>query len=125
MLCSASFEPGGDREAMPQDSFTYEVEKSPDDQHGNKVTTIKCHGKLISENSNEIKELVKPMIPLGGRIVIDLGDLNYLDSSGLGALVGLKVTAVKQGLVILEFANMTPRVLELLRISNLVQTFAS
>ncbi len=110
---------------MPQDSFTYEVEKSPDDQHGNKVTTIKCHGKLISENSNEIKELVKPMIPLGGRIVIDLGDLNYLDSSGLGALVGLKVTAVKQGLVILEFANMTPRVLELLRISNLVQTFAS
>jgi anti-anti-sigma factor len=65
------------------------------------------------------------MIPLGGRIVIDLGDLNYLDSSGLGALVGLKVTAVKQGLVILEFVNMTPRVMELLRISNLVQTFAS
>ena len=57
--------------------------------------------------------------------MIDLGDLNYLDSSGLGALVGLKVTAVKQGLVILEFVNMTPRVMELLRISNLVQTFAS
>ena len=111
---------------MPQvDSFTCEVEKSPDDKHGNKVTTIKCHGKLISENTNQIKELVKPMIPLGGRIVIDLGDLNYLDSSGLGALVGLKVTAVKQGLVILEFVNMTPRVMELLRISNLVQTFAS
>jgi anti-anti-sigma factor len=111
---------------MPQvDSFTYEVETSPNDKHGNKVTTIKCHGKLISENTNQIKELVKPMIPLGGRIVIDLGDLNYLDSSGLGALVGLKVTAVKQGLVILEFVNMTPRVMELLRISNLVQTFAS
>jgi anti-sigma B factor antagonist len=111
---------------MPQaDSFRYEVEKSPDDQHGNKVTTIKCHGKLISENTNQIKELVKPMIPLGGRIVIDLGDLSFLDSSGLGALVGLKVTAVKQGLVILDFVNMTPRVMELLRISNLVQTFAS
>jgi anti-anti-sigma factor len=107
------------------DSFRYEVEKSPDDQFGNKVTTIKCHGKLISENSNEIKELVKPLIPLGGRIVVDLGDLEYLDSSGLGALVGLKVTALKQGLVILDFVNMTPRVLELLRISNLIQTFAS
>ena len=125
MLCALS-SLREDGEAMPQvDSFTYEVVKSPDDQHGNKVTTIKCHGKLISENTNEIKELVKPMIPLGGRIVIDLGDLNYLDSSGLGALVGLKVTAVKQGLVILEFVNMTPRVMELLRISNLVQTFAS
>jgi anti-sigma B factor antagonist len=111
---------------MPQaDSFSYEVEKSLDHKHGNKVTTIKCHGKLISENTNQIKELVKPMIPLGGRIVIDLGDLSFLDSSGLGALVGLKVTAVKQGLVILDFVNMTPRVMELLRISNLVQTFAS
>lgn len=110
----------------PVDSFRYEVEKSPDvDQRGNKVTTIKCHGRLISENANEIKELVKPLIPLGGRIVIDLGDLTFLDSSGLGALVGLKVTAVKQGLVKLEFANMTPRVLELLRISNLIQTFSS
>jgi anti-anti-sigma factor len=109
----------------PADSFQYEIEKSPDDQQGNKVTTIKCHGRLISENSNEIKELVKPLIPLGGRIIIDLGDLTFLDSSGLGALVGLKVTAVKQGLVRLEFANMTPRVLELLRISNLMQTFSS
>jgi anti-anti-sigma factor len=109
----------------PVDSIRCEVEKSPDDERGNKVTTIKCHGRLISENSNEIKELVKPLIPLGGRIIIDLGDLTFLDSSGLGALVGLKVTAVKQGLVRLEFANMTPRVLELLRISNLLQTFSS
>ena len=76
-------------------------------------------------NTNETKELVKPLLPLGGHIIIDLGDLTFLDSSGLGALVGPKVSAVKQGLVILEFANMTPRVLELLRISNLVQTFAS
>ena len=111
---------------MPSvNSFSYEVEKSPDDQHGNKVTTIKCRGKLTSENSNEIKELVKPLLPLGGRIVVDLGDLAFLDSSGLGALVGLKVSAVRQGLVILEFANMTPRLLELLRISGLMQMLAS
>src|ERR1700735_251296 len=99
----------------PVDSFRYEVEKSPDvDQHGNKVTTIKCHGRLISEHSNEIKDLVKPLIPLGGPIVMRLA-----------ALFGFKVTTVKQGLVRLEFANMTPRVLELLRISNLLQTFSS
>ena len=89
------------------------------------MTSIICHGRLISENSNKIRELVKPLIPLGGRIIIDLGDLTFLDSSGLGALVGLKVTAIKQGLVRLEFANMTPRVLDLLRMSNLMQTFSS
>lgn len=111
---------------MPSvNSFSCEVEKSPDDQHGNKVTTIKCHGKLTSENSNEIKDVVKPLLPLGGRIIIDLGNLTFLDSSGLGALVGLKVSAVRQGLVILEFTNMTPRVLDLLRISNLMQMLAS
>jgi anti-anti-sigma regulatory factor len=48
-----------------------------------------------------------------------------LDSSGLGALVGLKVSAINQGLCILEFANMTPRVMELLRITRLTQMFSS
>lgn len=65
------------------------------------------------------------MIPLGGRIVIDLGDVNSLDSSGLGALVGLKASAIRQGLCILEFANITPRILELLRITHLTQMFSS
>jgi anti-sigma B factor antagonist len=109
----------------PLDSFRYEVEKSGEDEHGNYVTTIKCHGKLVMDNADEIKALVKPLLPLGGRIVIDLGDLNYLDSSGLGALVGLKASAIRQGLCILEFVNMTPRVLELLRITKLMETFSS
>jgi len=107
------------------DSFHCEVEKLPEDQQGNKVTTIKCHGRLIAGNSQEISEVVRPLIPLGGRIVIDLGDLSYLDSSGLGALVGLKVSAVKQGFCKVELANMTPRILELLRITNLMQLFSS
>jgi anti-sigma B factor antagonist len=109
----------------PHGSFQYEVEKSEDDQYGNKVTTIKCHGRLVAENAREMSELVKPLIPLGGRIVIDLGDLNYLDSSGLGALVGLKVSAINQGFCRVELVNLTPRVLELLRITNLMQVFSS
>jgi anti-anti-sigma factor len=108
----------------PQNSFHYEIEKS-DDQQGNKVTIIKCHGRLVAENAGEMTQLVKPLIPLGGRIIVDLGDVSYLDSSGLGALVGLKVSALSHGLCILEFANMMPRVLELVRITNLKQMFAS
>jgi len=110
---------------MESGSFRYEVENLPEDEHGNKVTLVKCHGKLISENSSEIKQAVKALLPAGGRIVIDLGDLNYMDSSGLGALIGLKVSAVKQGLCILEFVNMTSRVMELLRISNLAKVLSS
>lgn len=106
--------------------FTCDVQRSIDkDEHGNQVTTINCHGKLNSETSNKLKEVVKPLIPEGGRIVINLGDVNYLDSSGLGTLVGLKASAVNRGLCILEFANMTPRILELLRITRLTQMFSS
>jgi anti-anti-sigma factor len=112
---------------MAQDhSFHCEVEKSKEkDEHGNQVTSVKCHGRLISENAGTVKEAVRPLIPLGGRIVIDLGDVSQLDSSGLGTLVGLKASAINQGLCILEFANMTPRVLELLRLTRLTQLFSS
>ncbi len=96
-------------------SLHCELEKSKDkDENGNQVTTIKCHGDLVSDTAGEIKELVRPLIPLGGRIIIDLG-----------ALVGLKASAVKQGPCTLELANMTPGVLELLRITHLMQMFSS
>jgi len=106
-------------------AFTCDVEKTENDQYGNRVTIVKCHGKVTSETGWELREAVKPLLALGGRIIINLGDVNYLDSSGLGALVGLKLSAIKQGYCILEFANMTPHILELLRISNLTQILSS
>jgi anti-anti-sigma factor len=110
----------------PSNSFHCEVEKSEGkDEHGNQVTAVKYHGRLISETASAVKEVVKPLIPLGGRIVVDLGDVSQLDSTGLGTLVGLKASAINQGLCVLEFANMTPRVLELLRLTRLTQMFSS
>ncbi len=83
-------------------SFHCELEKSKDiDENGNQVTTIKCHGDLVSDTAGEIEELVRPLIPLGGRIIIDLGDVKHPDSAGLGAMVGLKASAIKQRLCIL------------------------
>jgi anti-anti-sigma factor len=105
-------------------SFHCELEESKD-KNGNQVTTIKCHGELVSDAACGMKELVRPLIPLGGRIIIDLGDVKHLDSAGLGALVGLKASAIKQGLCIFELANMTPGVRELLRITHLTQMFSS
>lgn len=106
-------------------SLRCELEKSKDkDENGNQVMTIKCHGDLVSNTAGEIKELVRPLIPLGGRIIIDLGDVKHLDSAGLGALVGLKASAIKQACR-LDLANMTPGLLELLRITHLTQMFSS
>jgi anti-sigma B factor antagonist len=107
-----------------QPAFHCELQKSGDESTGT-VTTILCHGRLVSETSGQLKEVVKPLIPQGGRIVLDLTDVNYMDSSALGALVGLKVSAIKEGYCRLELLNLSPRVKELLRLSNLTQLFSS
>ena len=62
-------------------TFRYEVEKAENDQYGNMVTRVKCHGKVTSETAWELREAVKPLLALGGRIIVNLSDVNYLDSS--------------------------------------------
>jgi anti-sigma B factor antagonist len=117
--------PKGERmPATPETDFQYEMQKAADETVG-PVTTIVCHGRLVSGTAGQIKEAVKPLIPLGGRIVLDLTDVSYLDSSGLGTLVGLKVSAIKEGYCKLELVNLSPRVKELLRLSDLTHLFAS
>jgi anti-sigma B factor antagonist len=111
--------------AVAQDSdFRYEIEESQD-HTGWKTTTIHCHGKLVNQTAGQLKEVVKPRIAQGGRIVLDFADLDYLDSSGLGMLVGLKVAAVHQGLVKLELVNLSQRLKDLLSMTNLMTLFSS
>lgn len=105
--------------------FHYEVEEIKDEHHGFIVTTIKCHGRLTSENTNELREIVQPLIQRGGQIALDFADLQYLDSSGLGTIVALKVSAVNRGLCVLSLRNLTPRVKQLLSMTNLLQLFSS
>lgn len=108
------------------EAFSCEVGQSADrDEYGNRVTTVTCHGRVISDTSIKLKDAVRPLMDSGGRIIVDLGDVSNLDSSGLGTLVGLKASAINHGLCTVEFRNMTPRVLELLRITKLTQLFSS
>lgn len=89
--------------AAPGSAFHYQVEETKDVERDFMVTTIKCHGRLISENTDMIRKLVQPLIQRGGRIALDFRDLEYLDSSGLGAIVGLKVSAINRGLCVLNW----------------------
>ena len=96
--------------------FSYEVEMSGDD-----TTVIKCHGRVVSDSAGELKQLVKPMIPKCRRIVVDLSDVPFVDSSGLGTLVGLKVSAASAAYCTLEFVNFAPLVKDLLHTTKLSQ----
>ena len=108
----------------PGTAFHYQSEETKDDNDFT-VTVIKCQGRLISQNADEIRKVVQPLIQRGGRIALDFADLQYMDSSGLGAIVGLKVSAINRGLCVLELRNLTPRVKQLLTITNLLQLFSS
>ena len=103
--------------------FHCEIEKSVDD--GANVTTVRCHGRLVNQTAAEVKDIVKPLISQGGSIVIDLSDVSFLDSLGLGTLVGLKVSAINEGYCTLTLAHLTPRIQDLLRLTNLTSLFSS
>jgi len=108
----------------PGASFYCEIEETSD-ENGFKLAVVKCRGRLVGKNTAEIREVVQPLILRGGRIALDFADLEYLDSSGLGAIVGLKVSAMNRGRCVLVLKNLTPRVRQLLTITNLLQLFSA
>jgi anti-sigma B factor antagonist len=69
-----------------------------------------------------MEDEVRAMIVQYQTIVLDLTDLSYMDSSGLGTLVGLYVSAKRAGKK-LKLINLSKRVEELLRLTKLITVF--
>lgn len=110
---------------MEAEGLRCDVEKSGDATTGRTARVI-CHGRLVAgASTSALKDVVKPLIADGGRIIVDLEDVAYVDSMGLGALVGLKVSAIGAGYCTLEFEHLSKRVQELLRLTNLTELFGS
>jgi anti-sigma B factor antagonist len=86
------------------------------------VTIVRCHGQLVSEVSHILYSKVRPMIPATKRIVLDLSDVNRMDSMGLGTLVGLYTSAMAAGCA-LQLLNIGKRIRELLGLTNLLSVF--
>ena len=109
---------------MDEQGLRWELEESADDA-GYMTSKVKFYGRIISSTARELEKPVKPLIARGGRILLDLTDVDYMDSMGLGALVALKVSAINKGYCTLELVNLTPRLRQLLRLTNLLQMFSS
>lgn len=87
------------------------------------VIVVDCAGRIVlGEESTALRLLVKDLLTKAGQIVLDLGDVTYIDSSGLGTLVGLYTSARKAGGNI-RLARLNSRVIELLQITRLVTVF--
>jgi anti-sigma B factor antagonist len=85
-------------------------------------TLVRCTGRITSTTSDTLQTTIRGLIPEAKRVVLDLADVNYIDSSGLGALVGLYVSATKQHCQ-LKLIHLNHRVKELFRITKLASVF--
>ena len=88
------------------------------------IIAISCSGRIVfGEESSLLREEVKKAIAEGAkRIVLNLGEVNYIDSGGLGTLVALHTTAHNAGANI-KLANLTKRVGDLLQVTKLLTVF--
>jgi len=86
------------------------------------VLVAECHGKLTFENTQVLKDEVREKIPGHKRIVIDLKDVPQVDSSGLGTVVGLYVSARTRGCVV-EIVNASQQIRDLFSMTNLLTLF--
>ncbi len=88
------------------------------------VTLVDLSGKItLGEGGMTLREEVRKLLAEGKKkIVLNLGEVNYIDSSGLGELVSA-YTAVKNSGGELKLLNLTSKVRDLLVITKLVTVF--
>jgi anti-sigma B factor antagonist len=88
------------------------------------ITVVDVSGRItLGEGSAMLREMVKDMTGKGQvRIVLNLGDVTYIDSSGIGELVS-GFTTVKNHGGELKLLNLTKKVHDLLQITKLYTVF--
>jgi anti-sigma B factor antagonist len=88
------------------------------------ITIVDLSGKItLGEGGITLREEVRKLLGEGQKkIVLNLAEVNYIDSSGLGELVSA-YTAVKNAGGELKLLNLTSKVRDLLVITKLVTVF--
>ena len=88
------------------------------------VTIVDCSGRItLGEGSVVLRDAVKDLLGKGSKkILLNLGDVNYIDSSGIGELVSAYTTVKNQGGE-LKLLNLTKKVHDLLQITKLYTVF--
>jgi anti-sigma B factor antagonist len=88
------------------------------------VTIIDLSGRItLGEGSTVLRDLVRQTVAKGNKkILLNLGDVTYIDSSGIGELVSA-FTSVRNAGGELKLLNLTKKVHDLLQITKLYTVF--
>jgi len=90
----------------------------------NEVTVIDVSGRItLGEGSSLLRDELRSLIGSNRRkILLNLADVDYMDSSGIGQLVAAFTTVNNQGGQ-LKLLNLTKRMKELLQMTRVISIF--
>ena len=83
---------------------------------------VQCTGRLTVEHALALKKHMQTLLPGAKRIILDLKEVTRMDSSGLGAIVAIYVSA-KKSKCVLTLVNYNKSIRELLGMANLLSIF--
>ena len=88
------------------------------------VTLLDLKGKMTLGDGDELlKDKINSLANQGNRkLLLNLAEVPYIDSAGLGAIVGAYTTVTRQGGQ-LKLLNLTKRITDLLAITKLLTVF--
>ena len=88
------------------------------------ITIVDLSGRItLGEGSVVLRDQIRDLLSKGNkRILLNLGDVSYIDSSGIGELVSAYTTVRNQGGE-LKLLNLTKKVHDLLQITKLYTVF--
>ena len=88
------------------------------------VTIVDCSGRItLGEGSVTLRDTVREILAKGQKkILLNLADVNYIDSSGIGELVSAFTTTKNQNGE-LKLLKLTKKVNDLLQITKLYTVF--
>jgi anti-sigma B factor antagonist len=88
------------------------------------ITIVEISGRItLGDESQLLRTRIKELLSQGKtRLILDLAQVSYIDSAGLGTLVGGYTSAYNMG-AIMKLANLTKKFHEQLNITKLVTIF--
>lgn len=85
---------------------------------------VKIVGDVVADSSGELRESVLQLLNRKPKeICLDLSETPFIDTSGLGVLIGLRSHMKKHG-VAFTLTNPQPRVLHVFRLTQISKLFA-
>jgi anti-sigma B factor antagonist len=92
-------------------------------EHSGAHATVFCHGRLVAGVTHLLYDQVCQLLPDTQHLVLDLCDVSFMDSMGLGTLVRIYVSCKTAGCT-LQLIHLGKRVRELLGVAGLLNVFS-